>query len=333
MKKFTFLFAVMLAAMTVSAQETEEPFKPHGKPVIKIFTNWHQGSGGEDFADYSGFQLTRGVVGYEHHFSPNISSKVIVDTDDPGNGFKLTETAYMRNAYIAYKDDMWNVYFGIIGLKQFKEQENNWGYRYIYKSAMDEYKFNNSVDVGAYVKYNFTDWVSGDFTISNGEGAKNQQDDEGKYRMGYGLTLKPLKHFKIRTYYDYDFSPESTDVITFEDQSSWSIFLGYEAEKLRIGAEYNMLWNFSHDGDDDRDLYSLYSSYKFTKNLQAFARFDILQADYAGKSEKVFLTGFEYNIVKGVKVSPNYRYGDFAFSSSTPNGKGSHYFLNFEYKF
>lgn len=332
MKKIKVLAVLMCAAVTLFSQEKSEGFKPHGKPVIKIFTNWHQGFGDDDFDAYSGFQLTRGVVGYEHYFTPRISSKVIVDTDDPGEG-KLTEVAYMRNAYIAYKGDKLDAYFGIIGLKQFKEQENNWGYRYIYKSAMDEYKFNNSVDAGAYVKYKFTSWLSADFTISNGEGAKKQQDSEGKYRTGYGLTLKPIKNITIRSYYDYHYSPSSTDLITHEDQSSIAFFLGYTSDKLRIGAEYNKLWNFKFDGADDRDLYSVYSTVKVIKDLQLFARYDVHEAEYSSKSEHLIIAGIDYAIAKGVKVSPNIRYGDFAFSSSTPNGEGALFFMNFEYKF
>ena len=337
MKKLTILLAVMLAAMTVSAQEAEEPFKAHGKPVIKVFTNWHQGFGNDEsedvndeFADESGFELTRGVLGYEHFFSPRISSKVIIDMTSSGLD-KPAMVAYMRNAYIAYKDENLNAYFGIIGLKQFKEQESSWGYRYIYKSAMDHYKFNNSVDAGLYVKYEFTDWLSTDVTLTNGDGAKSLQDTEGKYRTGYGLTLKPLKGLTFRTYYDVLFAPESTTGLVQENQSSLALFIGYKTENLRLGVEYDKLLNYKYDDADDREIYSVYGSYIFNKDYQAFARYDKLNADYDGDSEYVFMAGVEYSIVKGVKVSPNYRYGDFAFSS--PTGKGSFFYMNFEYKF
>jgi len=333
MRKITFLLAVLLTAIVnTSAQNSDDAFKAHGKPVVKVFADWHQGFGDSDFTDYSGFQLSRGVLGYEHFFSPNISAKVIVDMDDPGSG-KLTEVAYMRNAYVAYNGDELSAYFGIIGLKQFKEQENNWGYRYIYKSAMDHYKFNNSVDAGFYVKYNVLDWLNVDVTLTNGDGAKSQQDVEGKYRTGYGFTLKPISGFTLRAYYDVLYAPESTPGIVNENQSALALFLGYQTDKMRIGAEYDKLLNYKYDAADDREIYSVYASYKFIRDFQAFVRYDILNADVAGDSEEVFMAGVEYSVVKGVKVSPNFRYGNYAFSSSIPSGEGSFIFMNFEYKF
>ena len=330
MKQFTFLLVVMLATMTLSAQEEESSFSPHGKPVIKVFTNWHQGFGSDEFEDESGFELKRGVVGYEHFFSPRISSKVIVDMTSSGLD-KPALVAYMRNAYIAYKGDKLSAYFGVLGMKQFKTQESNWGYRYIYKSAMDHYKFNNSVDAGLYVKYDFIDWLSADVTISNGEGAKSQQDIEGKYRTGYGLTLEPIKGLTFRSYYDLLYANESTVGLPTENQNMLALFLGYETDLFRVGAEYNTLKNFAFDGSDDRDIYSLYSTVYINDKLNVFARYDNISAEVSGKSEYTVMGGIEYKIVKGVKVSPNYRYGDYAFSS--PKGEGSFFYLNFEYKF
>lgn len=332
MRKFTVLLLVILATLTLSAQKNEEPFQAYGKPVIKVFTNWHQGVGNSDFEDNSGFELSRGVLGYEHFFSSHISSKVIIDVDDPGAG-KFTEAAYMRNAYIAYNNDKLSAYFGILGMKQFKEQENNWGYRYIYKSAMDHYKFNNSVDAGFYVKYKVLDWLSADVTLTNGEGAKSQQDVEGKYRTGYGLTFKPIDGLTFRGYYDVLYSPGSTPGNVTENQNALALFIGYKADNLRVGAEYNKLLNYKYDVDDDRKIYSVYASYKFLKDFQAFVRYDIFSAEESGLSEDVIMAGLEYSIVKGVKVSPNFRYGNYAFKSAIPTGQGAFFYLNFEYKF
>lgn len=329
MKKFFVLVAALCLAQLLSAQTEKEAFKPSGKPVIKVFTDWHQGLGDQTFKDESGFELTRAVLGYEHYFSEHISTKVIVDMDDPGANSKMTEVAYLRNAYVAYKDDRLNVVFGVLGMKQFKTQEDNWGYRYLYKSAMDHYKFNNSVDAGLYVKYKVLDWAILDVSVTNGEGAKSQQDIEGKYRMGYGFELEPLKNLTFRTYYDYFYAPEMS--VPNENQATLSLFLGYETDKYRLGIEYDNLSNFDFDGNDDREIFSVYGSYVFSKKMQAFARYDYLIADVANETEQVYMAGVEYSPVKGVKVSPNFRYGDYAFSS--PTGEGAYVYLNFEYKF
>lgn len=329
----------MLAMLSIvssafSQSSTEEEFKPSGKPVVKVFMDWHHGFGGDDEVDYSedsGFELTRGVLGYEYQFSPNLSSKVIIDMDNP-NGGKLTEVAYIRNAYVAYKDDHLEAVFGILGMKQFKTQENNWGYRYIYKSAMDEYKFNNSVDAGLYLKYKLVDWLSADMAITNGEGAKSQQDTQGKYRMGYGLEIEPVDGFLFRTYFDYFYAPDATedeDVVN-GNQDMIAFFLGYEKENYRLGVEYDILNNYLFELTNDRDILSVYGSINFKKKFQAFLRYDRLTAENAMVSENVALAGFEWAVVKGVKIAPNFRYKNFS-DSDLPDAK--YIYLNFEYKF
>ncbi|WP_372653095.1 hypothetical protein [Draconibacterium sp.] len=331
-KMFLLLLLVQGIVMAGFSQESNEEFKPSGKAVFKVFTNWHQGFGGDsevDYAEESGFELTRGVIGYEYQFAPRLSSKVIVDMDNPNSG-KLTEVAYIRNAYLAYEGDRLSAVFGILGMKQFKTQENYWGYRYIYKSAMDEYKFNNSVDAGIILKYKVFDWLSADMAFTNGEGAKKQQDTEGKYRVGYGLELEPIDGLAFRTYYDYFYAPDATEDLVNENQDMISFFLGYEKDNLRLGVEYDMLKNYKFNLNDDRDIFSAYGSLLFKEKFQAFIRYDKLMAENALASENVAMAGMEWAVVKGVKISPNFRYKSFQ-DTDQPDAK--YFYLNFEYKF
>lgn len=325
MKKLLVLMSALCIVFIASAQE-DQAFKPSGKPVLKVFTNWHQGFGDEDYEAESGFEATRAVFGYAYQFSPNVYTKVVLDVADPSSG-KLTEVAYLRNAYIGYKDERLNVLFGILGMKQFKEQENNWGYRYIYKSAMDHYKFNNSVDAGVYVKYKIFDFLSADITLSNGEGAKKQQDIEGKYRFGGGLSAELAEGLSFRAYYDYFWA--DNDAAT-KDQNTLALFLGYENDAFRVGAEYDMLNNFAFDQLDERSLASVYASVTLTDKMQAFGRFDHLEAENVLSTENVMIAGVDYQIAKGVKVAPNVRFIDYKDSSQDGGG---YFYLNFEYKF
>ena len=328
-----FLLLLMIPGIVITgfSQEKDE-FKPSGKAVFKVFTNWHQGFGGDsevDYAEESGFELTRGVIGYEYQFAPRLSSKVIVDMDNPNSG-KLTEVAYIRNAYLAYEGDRLSAVFGILGMKQFKTQENYWGYRYIYKSAMDEYKFNNSVDVGIILEYKVFDWLSADMAFTNGEGAKKQQDTEGKYRVGYGLEIEPIDGLAFRTYYDYFYAPDAIEDVVNENQDMISFFFGYEKDNLRLGVEYDMLKNHKFNLNDDRDIFSAYGSLQFKEKFQAFIRYDKLMAENALASENVAMAGMEWAVVKGVKISPNFRYKSFQ-DTDQPDAK--YFYLNFEYKF
>ncbi len=316
----------ILFVISAFAQDKDDEFKPSGKAFAKVFVNWHQGFGDQYFKDESSFELTRGLVGYQYQFSPRFSSKMEIDVDNP-KSVNLTEVAYLKSAYLAYKYKGLEVCFGVIGMMQFKEAENNWGFRYVYKSAMDYYKFNSSTDDGLYIRYKFLDWLSADATITNGEGAKSQQDTEGKYRMGYGLSLSPLKGLSFRAYYDLLFAQEETPY----DQSIYSFFLGYDGGIFRLGTEYNILYNYDFEQVDDRWIYSAYGSWAFADKFQVFGRYDYLYADYAGDTEYMMMIGFDYELVKGVKISPNYRYGDFAFKGVA--GEGSYFYFNLQYKF
>ena len=62
------------------------------------------------------------------------------------------------------------VYFGIIDILHFAMQEKYWAHRYIDKSFNDRYSLGIKPILGAQVIYNWTDWLSTDFTLMNGEG-------------------------------------------------------------------------------------------------------------------------------------------------------------------
>lgn len=326
LKKLLFVITYLTISKTLIGQVSSETFKPSGKPILKVFADWHQGFGNDNFVAESGFEATRALIGYKYQFSPFISTKFEIDTDNPSSG-KLTEVAYLKTASLNYKRNGLSVSVGVIGMKQFKAQESNWGYRYIFKSAMDYYKFNSSSDLGVHASYKFSDWLSADVTVTNGEGAKKQQDAEGKYRTGAGLSLSPVDGLLFRAYYDLWFAQDETPY----NQSTYAFFLGYVKEKFRLGVEYNILYNYDFEKVDDRHLFSAYGTYCINDKFQVFGRYDYLYADYASKTEYMILAGFDYNVVKGVKISPNYRYGDFAFSGVA--GEGSYLYVNLEYKF
>ncbi len=329
------LVFLLCSSFAVMAEEEQQDFKPHGKSIVRVFTNWHHGinhssQNASSFSDNSGFELTRGVIGYAYQFSPKIGAEIRLDTDNPNAG-KLSETAYIRNAFLSYDNKRLSAVLGIIGTEQFKEQERNWGYRYIRASAMNCYRFNHSIDAGISLKYSVTTRLGADLSITNGEGAKARQDIDGKYRIGTGLRLTPMEGLTLRGYYDHYFAPASTDVSVYQDLSTTAFFVGYEAQKYRCGVEYSHLGNYDFLKNDDRSIFSVYTSASFRKKLQTFVRYDFLKAEEVGKSEDVLLAGLEYIVVKGVKMSPNYRF--FNLSQNSPQGKGGIFYLNFEYKF
>ncbi len=286
------------------SQDTSEEFKPNGKPLALIFTNFHT-----DFMDnstYPAFEITRAYLGYEYHFSPEWYAKIVYDVGDPGVG-KHQLSAFLKNAYFQYSNNRFTAYFGMIATTQFKVSEKIWGYRYIEKSFQDAYGFNASADLGFNIEYKFSDFISADFSVTNGEGYKKIQGDS-LLRPGAGITINPVKNVTARIYADY----MGNDI----KQQSLATFLAYTGKKLIAGAEYNYQKNV--DMTEGQDMYgtSFFLTYKPSAKIKLFGRFDDLNSStLTGENQpwqidgdgQLIIAGIEYSPVKGVKLAPNYR--------------------------
>ena len=82
------------------AQEKESEFKPNGKPIFKVFWNYHYDFT-SDVMKTSTFELTRSYLGYQHSFTEKISAKVYVDVgkNDGGSAY----TAFLKVAQLDWK--------------------------------------------------------------------------------------------------------------------------------------------------------------------------------------------------------------------------------------
>jgi len=309
------------------SQEKTDDFKPNGKPLALIFTNFNT-----EFVDGESlkkFEITRAYLGYEYNFSKELYAKIILDVGDPkAGGFQMT--AYLKNAYLQYAKNNLEVSFGMISTTQFKVSEKIWGLRYIEKSFQDAYKFNSSADLGFNIDYTFADFISADFSILNGEGYKVLQNDN-YVRPGLGVTAKPIKNITARLFVD-----TMGDTVK---QQSVAAFLAYTNKKLVLGAEYNYQTNYSMK--DGHDIYgtSFYATYSPNEKIMLFGRFDDLKSKalegetepwQLSKDGQLYMAGIEFNITKGVNVAPNLRY----WSPADSNAPGSTFaYLNLELKF
>ena len=300
MKRNLLSIISIILLLNVANAQTKEPA---GKPFVTIFSNYH--SNFSDGENHNLFQVTRAYFGYEYNFNQKFSGKLTLDFGNPGVG-KFQQTAFLKNAYLKYKEDGFSVTFGLLGLLQFKTQEKNWGNRYVFKSFQDEHKFNSSADLGMIVAYDFTKDFSMDLSITNGEGYKTVVVDS-VLRTGLGATLKPYKNFTVRAYYDFI---KKFDVT----QQSLAFFAGYVGTAWSFGAEYSQLLNVKNAADKNLNGYSVYTTYKSGKKTKLFARYDRLSSNEISgndwnlsKDGSQFILGFEYAPVKGVKISPNYQ--------------------------
>ncbi len=339
-----FLFAVFFFG-AVNAQETEK-FKPNGKPIVKIYS-YYRYDMTQNVNQKSKFDIYRAYFGYKYKFSKNISAKLVMDV---GKGDVSDYSFFLKNAQLDWKlHSRFKLSVGIIGLTQHKYQEKFYSYRYILKTVQDEHGMSTSADLGANMQIKLHEKLKLNLFALNGEGYKHSQDDFGMQRIGSSIVAKPVKGLTLNAF--YTFMPGKYDVYgndsIYADTSTvinMSFFAGYKiSDKLRIGAEYNIMKNgvkYSKvAGDQDLTAISVFTTYSFTEKLEIFGRFDQVTSNKLSGTDDVwnikkdgslFMGGVQYSPVKGVKTSLNYRYFKYTDSDINPN---SMIYVNFEYKF
>ena len=172
MKKVLSVILVLMTGFSMYAQdEIQDP--PPGVVSARIFT--HINTSLDRDNPSTGFEVRRAYFGYERGLSDNWSGKVLLDIgsiNEDSDYALIRRYTYFKNAYLSYAKGNIRTWFGLFGMLQFKEQERFWGYRYLYRSFMDEYKFGSSADLGAGIQYSPSDKFTTDLVISNGEGYK-----------------------------------------------------------------------------------------------------------------------------------------------------------------
>ena len=303
MKKNVIL-AGLLACIGITAQAQDaKTDEPKGKAIVQVFGNFHTGFGAEN--DDRGFELERSYLGYEYKLSKGLSVKGVMDIGKSNDVSDYQRIAYIKNAMVSWKTSNLTLNGGLISTTQFNFQEKFWGYRYIMKSFQDQYKFGNSADLGISATYKFTNWLSADAIIVNGEGYKKIQKNDG-LNYGLGTTLTPAKGLQIRLYGGVNESSEQDK----KNIVNMAAFIGYKNDKFTIGAEYNKMWNASYKEGQDQYGYSVFASAKLNKKTDVYARLDNLcsKDDWnKAKDEQNTILGAQFKLGKYVKIAPNFR--------------------------
>ncbi len=332
-KQLLFLSALLLTIYSFSQNTTEE-FKPSGDVQFKVFWNYHTDLS-QNATKKSAFELKRSYFGYQYNFSKNISTKITFDVGSNTGGSDYT--AFLKAAQLDWKvAEGVKLSMGLIGLKQFNDQEDFWGYRYIFSSYQDVYGFGTSADLGVNAEFIISKTLKANFLIVNGEGYKNLQDQDGNQKFGGSLVFEPIKGMTTKIYMDAQPTTDSKAI------TALALFAGYKASDWRFGAEYNKLNNgkkyASPAVNHELDGFSFYSTYVINKKVEIFGRYDQLNSNTLtgetvawniAKNGSQIITGIQYAPVKGLKFSLNYQ--DFSFDDSSLDNK-SQVFLNAEFK-
>ena len=329
MQKILLLF-LLIPVMPCPGQD--DPGKaPPGQVSARIFTHFNVSLGRQE--SNTTFEVKRAYFGYERHFGEFFSAEVKLDIgspDDVSEFSLIRRYTYFKNAYLSYEKGKIKSWFGLFDMLQFKVQEKFWGYRYLFKSYMDEYRFGPSADLGAGIMFSPSRRLHADLVISNGEGYTNLQFDN-VYKAGAGLTLDPLEGLTFRAYYALH--------MTEHPQMSITGFAGFSTERWRIGGEYIFQMNYRFNLDHDRYGYSVYATYVFSGQWEMFARYDQVYSNILPESEvpwnlsndgSAVISGIQYTPLENVNISLNYQ----DWVEYAKNGELEPYlYLNFEINF
>jgi hypothetical protein len=258
----------------------------------------------------NGFELRRAYFGYQRNLNQYFSATVKLDVgspDDISEFSRLRRYAYFKNACLEYSNGNLEIWAGLFDMLQFKVQEKAWGYRYLYRSYMDEYRFGPSADLGAGLGYRFNPKLSTDIILSNGEGYSSPQRDR-TYKGGWGVTYNPWERFTIRSYYSVFF----TEV----PQMTLSGFANYHGGKWKLSAEYNHQFNYKFNKNRNLFGYSVYGTYIFSERFEFFIRYDQLYSNILPSLEipwnlpndgSALITGIQYTPLDNINIAVDYQ--------------------------
>jgi len=309
MKKLLSLTLVLAFTLSINAQE--------GNPFGKVFTNFNHDN------DKNEFELKRSYLGYSYKIDDNFSTKITFDVGNNSSGSAYT--AFLKIASLSWKPiSNTTLNMGMIGTKNFKFMEKSWGRRYIEKSALDKEKWANSADLGVSLDYKVFNNFTIDGQILNGEGYKNTQDEDGLMRVGFGGTYK-LSNFSIRVFRDIK-SCACTDI----NQEITTAAVSYSNNQLNIGFETDMMANSNNIENKDREIMSVYGSYKISERYTLFGRYDDYTSENSWDEDGTYIiAGVETQLTKGVKAAANIRQT----TNDINDVKDNSFYLNLEYKF
>lgn len=336
----TLLLLIILVSTTIFSQQIIE--KPEGKVSAKIYFNYHFDTS-ENVEQKSAFELTRAYLGYKRTLNNKFSAKILLDAGKGAGGSDYT--IFIKNARLDYKANNWlTLTAGIFGLKQFKAQEDFWGYRYLYKSLEDEYKFGSSADAGILASMKVSKKITIDVLAVNGDGYKRLQDKTGYNRYGINFIYKPVSGLLLKAYYDFMKGVDVADSNIITTVSNIALFAGYEFNrKIRFGAEYNLMqnaieFNKPSEGKDLKGL-SFITAYIINSKWNVFARYDMIRSSRNDgetigwnneEDGNTLITGVEFSPIKGVNTSVNFRHRTLEDTTLT---NPSFIYLNLEYVF
>lgn len=353
-----------VSAMSQDTTKVKEDFKPSGKIWGYAFGDYgyklHADSALRGKQQYSGlsknynsFNFRRIYLGYDYHFTPNISSQILLAHEsgfesNPGSTDALPDgnnSVYVKAMNLSFKNIIPRATI-VVGQQATPTyatlSEHIWGYRSIEKTIADMRGVSSSTDLGLGVfgKIGKNENVGYDVMVGNNNGAKLENNKFKKiYTSLYFYLLD--KKIVIQGNYEHDRSastPVHQDINNFKAYAAYhtsSTTFAVEAfRQLKSNNAMYLVGTNSLYSDVTPSGISFYVTQQLTPDkLNFFVRYDIYNPDakfdskvnygsgYNTTKETFATLGLDFIPYKNVHIMPNLWYN--RYHNKTPASSGN----------
>jgi hypothetical protein len=262
-----------------------------------------------------GFDIKRFYLGVDHTFNDKWSMNLTTDFQY-SSAISSTEL-YIKKAYIQYKySDAFVLRAGSADLPWVPFSENANGMRYVENTMVDRLKYGTSADWGMHVSGKV---AGGAFEYAaaalNGAGYKNPSRSKGvdfEGRVSYAPTDSIVVGVGA---YSGTLGKETQTFNALHTANRVDFLAAYTSGTSRFGVEYFQASNWNNVlsvASDKADGYSLWGSVGLTNSgITLFGRYD--QANISktldpSLQDTYYNVGFEFPIIKGVKLATVYKH-------------------------
>jgi len=306
--KRLFIQAIIIVLFPYSVSSQDAEIK--GKPIVEIFSDLHYNIK-RDSVNNTGFAVSRAYLGYDFTLDKNFATSIIVDIGNPADlpiGSKSRRYAHFREASARYTGENLTIIAGITGTRIFQYQQRFWGKRYVANTYQSLNGYGFVADIGVVADYKFSNRLSGDVSLTNGEGYSTLQLDNS-LKASIGLTLTPAKGVAIRLYSDL---MKKNGIY----QNTLVGFAGFKSDIFFIGGEVSFKSNLDLTEGHHAWGISSTSGLRITEKNEIFIRYDFstsvkTEADTDGwnyeRDGSFFIGGIQHNFNKYIQAALDYQ--------------------------
>ncbi|HEY3520995.1 MAG TPA: porin [Rhodanobacteraceae bacterium] len=285
------------------------------------FTNVDQTrNGSKTDASGSGLDVKRFYLSVDHKFNDIWSANLTTDfnyTSVTGETQLFVKKAYLQGTF----DPMFTLRVGSANMPWIPFVEDYYGYRFVENTLIDRVKFGTSADWGVHAlgDNGVFDYAA---SVVNGGGYKNPtRSNSVDFEGRVGLTPIPGLVFAVGGYTG-DLGKDTKSVPALHDAHRYDGVIAYNANNLRLGAEYFKASNWTTVTSPDTDSangWSLWGSYDFGA-AALFARYDRINPSKAldpSLKDTYYNLGLAFPITKGVRIAVAYKHESLRDDTST----------------